>query len=81
MWRWRLKIINNNLNPFVISNYRPISNLPILCKILEEVVYEQLDDYFSTHSVYDVFQLGLISNHSSETAHIRVTNDLKIYND
>ena len=34
-----------NLDPEVLANYRPISNLPFLSKILEKVVANQLSDF------------------------------------
>ena len=35
----------HNLDPEVLANYRPISNLPFLSKILEKAVAKQLCDY------------------------------------
>ena len=32
---------NYNLNPNILSNYRPVSNLPLLSKVLQRLVINQ----------------------------------------
>ena len=50
------------------NNYRPISLLPIISKILEKVVHEQLSSYLSEHKLLFNSQHGFRKNHSTETA-------------
>ncbi len=65
-----------HLDQSIFSNFRPISKLPFISKLLERAVYSQLDSYISMSNVLDTFQLGFRSLHSTETALLKVSNDL-----
>lgn len=56
--------------------HRPISNLPYLSKILEEIIGQQLHCHLFSNHLYEVFQSGCRLRHSTETAIVRVTNDI-----
>ena len=43
---------HNNLDLNVLNNYRPMSNLPFLSKILEKLVFTQLNDFLNCCSVF-----------------------------
>ena len=48
----------------LITNYRPISLLPTMSKVLEKVIYEQTYDYLICNNLYAAEQFGFRSNHS-----------------
>ena len=63
-------------DPTVPSNYRPVSLLPIVSRLLERVVKEQVDDYLSKHtcSLLPVTQFAYRPNHSTEDALVLAVN-------
>ena len=59
-----------------ISNYRPISLLPSLSKVLERVAFEQLSTYFVSNNLFHNNQYGFRSNHSTELAALHLMDKL-----
>ncbi|MEW8547257.1 MAG: reverse transcriptase family protein [Candidatus Thiodiazotropha sp.] len=55
-----------------VNNYRPISILPILSKVLEKHVHECLSNFLHEHNLLHKTQSGFRSHHSCETALIHM---------
>jgi hypothetical protein len=65
-----------NLDKNVLCNYRPISKLPYLSKILEKTVFIQLESFLTDNTIGEVFQSGFKKQHSTESALLKVFNDV-----
>uniref|UniRef100_A0A3B3HT18 Reverse transcriptase domain-containing protein n=1 Tax=Oryzias latipes TaxID=8090 RepID=A0A3B3HT18_ORYLA len=69
------------LDSSILSNFRPISKLPFLSKVLEKIVYCQLTTFLEENSILEVFQSGFKPRHSTESALLRVSNDIFLATD
>lgn len=59
-----------------LKNYRPVSNLSFLSKLLEKVVVNRLIDHMSVNNLLDPMQSAYRKAHSTETALLRLKNDM-----
>ena len=64
------------LDPYDLGNYRPISNLTFLSKLLERAAYEQIVSYFDRYQLLPELQSAYRKHRSTETATIKVMSDV-----
>ena len=67
-----------SLSPDQFKNFRRISNLSFLSKVVEKCVAKQLIDYLDANDLNVIYQSAYRKLHSTETALIRVYNDIAI---
>ena len=64
------------LDTNVLLNYRPISQLPIISKVLEFIICKHITEYMVTNNLYDPNQSPFRPSHSTETALNMVTDSI-----
>ena len=63
---------DKNVDPF---NYRPISLLPLISKIIEKVVHIQTNEFLSANKIYN-FQSGFRTSHSTNLCLSFLTDEI-----
>ena len=58
------------------SNFRPVSNLNFLSKLVEKTVFVQLNNYLTVNGLHESFQSAYKAHHSTETALLTITDDI-----
>ena len=77
---WKITIIRpllKKLNLTLIhSNYRPVSNLNFLLKVVEKVALDQFRSHCTNHRLIPDYQSAYPANYSCETALLKIVNDI-----
>ena len=60
----------------VYSNYRPVSHLPFLSKVVEKCMLRQFDIHCDNNNLLPDYQLAYRQNYSMETSIIKLCNDV-----
>ena len=58
----------STLDKDLLSNYRPISNLSVVSKIIERIVKSRLTDHLSSNNLLNPHQSAYCKHHPTETA-------------
>ena len=69
----RTLIKKSNLDPELLSIYRPVTNLSFMSKVS---VFEQINLYLESNNLRSKYQSALRCWHSTEKASLKVFNDL-----
>ena len=64
-------------DPEIMANYRPISLLPIFCKIFEKLMYKRLYSLVACNQILYPMQFGFQENHSTDHALISMTETIR----
>ena len=77
---WKLAIVRPLLKKIglelIDKNYRPVSNLTFLSKVLEKAALNQFITHCNKHSLLPDYQSAYHEHYSCETALIKLTNDI-----
>ena len=65
-----------DLKPDLLASYRPIANIPFLSKVLEKSAAIQVHNYLNDNDLFSALQFAYRKYHSTETALLRVTDDI-----
>ncbi len=60
-----------------MENYRPISLLPCMSKVLEKIINIQLYDYFQSNNLLYKSQYGFRKHHSTEFASLELVDTIQ----
>ena len=65
-----------NADPDLFQNFRPVSNLKFVSKLVEKAVFTQLNEYLVKNELHEIFQSAYKSFHGTEASLLRVENDI-----
>ena len=80
-WEWkmaRVSPIYKGGDIEIAGNYRPVSVLPVVSKIMEKLVHQQLYSYLQQHAILNPAQFGFRPNHSTQDVLVSMVDDWRL---
>ena len=78
--KWKTAIVHPILKKagldLILSNFRPVSNLLFISKVVEKVVLTRVNKHCSAHKLIPDYQSAYRANYSCETASAKIVNDI-----
>ena len=76
---WSLLLLKKpNLLSDDLKNYRPVSGLSFISKLVECVVAKKLLEHIHVHNLDNPYQLAYKAGHSTETALLSIKNEVHL---
>ena len=66
----------NGLDSDILKNYLPVSNLTFISKVIEKLLSGRFNEHLINNSLFDPLQSAYRDKHYTETALIKVQNDI-----
>ena len=70
----------SKLDPEELKSFRPVSSIPFASKLIERVMYTQLDEHLEENNLYAFYQSAYRKHYSCESALTKLTDDLQKIN-
>jgi hypothetical protein len=78
-WKYAIvKPVPKVFKPNSASDYRPISILSVVGKILEKIVHDQISTFVLSNNILDMKQSGFRKSHSTCSALLRISEDIRL---
>ena len=71
----RVSAIYMKGNKKLASNYRPVSIISVLCRILEKLIHNQIVEYMQSENLLSDLQFGFIKGSSTSLQLLNIMND------
>ena len=79
-YQWKVAIVRPLLKKLgmdlINKNYRPVSNLSFLSKVIERVMLKQFNQHCNNYGLFLDYQSAYRSNYSCETSLLKLMNDI-----
>ena len=73
-----IKELDQLIDKDILKNFRPVSNLVFVSKLIEKVVAIRLDKHMTTNKLHSNKQYGYKKGHSTEMLLVKIFNELLV---